>query len=37
MTNYQKLLNNLEYLKLNQFKVNLDSMIDIVNKTKKHS
>ncbi|MFY9262750.1 MAG: IS21-like element helper ATPase IstB [Erysipelotrichaceae bacterium] len=35
MTNYQKLLNNLEYLKLNQFKVNLDSMIDIVNKNQK--
>lgn len=35
MTNYQKLLNNLEELHLHQFRANLDSMIDTVNQHQK--
>ena len=32
MNNYNRLLNNLETLKLNKFKDNLDLYIDLINK-----
>lgn len=35
MNNYNRLLNNLEKLKLNKFKDNLDSYIDLINNKKK--
>ena len=35
MNNYNKLLNNLERLKLNKFKENLDQYIDMINKKEK--
>lgn len=35
MSNYNKLLNNLEKLKLNKFKDNIDEYIDMVNNKKK--
>ena len=35
MNNYNKLLNNLETLKLRKFKDNLDEYIDMINNKKK--
>ena len=34
MSNYNKLLNNLEKLKLNKFRNNIDEYIDMVNNKK---
>lgn len=36
MSNYNKLLNNLEKLKLNKFRDNIDEYIDMVNNKKKN-